>query len=98
MLRLSSRTVALSAVGAAAVAGCSTTVELLDEGPVEQSLSRQVAQTTGERPRSVTCPEDVTQAKGEEFDCEVNLADGSERKAAVTLTDDEGRFRFELKR
>ena len=33
---------------------------------------------------------------GDEGDPE--LADGTERKAAVTLTDGDGRFRFELKR
>ncbi len=61
-------------------------------------MTRQIMRDIGDRPRSVTCPEDVTQEQDEEFECTVKLADGSERKASVTLTDGDGHFRFELKR
>lgn len=83
---------------ALAASGCDTTDTLLDQFEVEDGIAAKLAKTDGKRPKSVTCPEDVKQEKGETFDCDIKYRDGTKATAKVELTNDDGAYTFSVER
>lgn len=85
------------AAGAAALAGttaCSTTLDTKD------AAQKIKANLEGQRPDlgsvTVTCPDSVPGTKGTTFTCTLTASDGTTAPIKVTLTDDNGRFDFEV--
>jgi uncharacterized protein DUF4333 len=71
----------------------------LDVRDAAKKISAKLEEQTGQRPRSVRCPdEDVKAKKGETFRCTVTGRDGSRFGLVATLTDDDGRFTFRVDR
>lgn len=73
---------------AVALAGCGT--KTLQEGQVEDLITKEIAKVTGKDGVKTTCPSDVEVKEGKTFDCDVKGADGSAGKAPVVIDDTSG--------
>ncbi len=82
-----------AALAALALPGCAKT---LDTGDVSKEIGASLEKEAGQKPKKVDCPSDVEVKEGKRFDCTVTAADGSTVKANVTLTDDDGKFRYQV--
>jgi outer membrane murein-binding lipoprotein Lpp len=92
-MRGTKRLLLAAAVGALALAGCSTTVNTDDlEGQIAQELEAQA----GVRARSVECPDDVAPEAGATFECTATAEDGSTATITVTQQDDQGNLSWEV--
>lgn len=62
-----------------------------DVSDLESKLEENFKEQTGVAAKSVTCPEDEAgdAAKGDEFTCDVEGADGNKGKATVEVRDDD---------
>lgn len=77
----------LPALGALALAGCSTKI---DDAAGEKAIRQAVGQQVGADVRSVTCPKNLIAKKGASFTCQVTGSDGTTGTAVVTENDDKG--------
>jgi hypothetical protein len=75
-------------VMALALASCSTTTTI-DQKKAEKLILDNVS-GANVKPEKVDCPSDVEAKKGETFTCTVSYDNGTEGKATVHMTDDEG--------
>jgi hypothetical protein len=92
------RAVACAAV-VAALAGCGGEEKrLLDMGPVERGIEREIERDRpGTDVIAVDCPEGVELRKGEVFQCTVQGSrQGEFAIATVTQVDDKGRVRYRV--
>lgn len=99
MTRLPARAVAAAAVAAAALAGCGGEERrLLDMGPVERGIAREIERDKpGTDVISVDCPDGVELRRGEIFQCTVQGSrQGEVAIATVTQVDETGRVRFRV--
>ncbi len=80
-------------LAALALPGCAKT---LDPDDVEKEIGSSLEREAGQKPKKVDCPADVEVKKDKRFDCTVTATDGSTVKANVTLTDDDGKFRYQV--
>ena len=87
------RLLPLMAVLALGLAGCAKT---LDTGDVASQIADSLGKEAGQKPKKVDCPSDVKVEDGKRFDCTVTAEDGSTVKAVVTLTGEEGKFRYQV--
>lgn len=59
-------------ISAGLLAGCEvSTYKLIDKSEVEQRVSQQLAETVGQAPDHVTCPEDLKAVVGTTMRCEL---------------------------
>lgn len=85
--------VALAALGAVALAGCSH--DNYDVGTAEREIGRFVARTyPAVKTGAVICPDDVDGKKGTKFECAAEI-EGQKLSIAVVMKDDEGNASFE---
>ena len=77
----------LACLVALALAGCASK---LDTDKIEVELKRGLADRTGARVASVTCPDDVDAKKGDAFRCTARTARGEQVALRVVQQDDEG--------
>ena len=76
-------------IAAVALAGCGG--KTIDADEVEDLIREGSA---NERViESITCPEDVKAGKGDRFECEIEITDGSEEAVTIEQLDDEGSVR-----
>lgn len=100
--RRSAPVVALLAVGL--LAGCSASGEVsigeksLDREDVEKTISSGLGDQAGLPDPKVDCPEaeDVDVEDGSEFVCTGTAPNGEQFPINVTLTDDDGGYRYEV--
>lgn len=82
-------------LAAASVSGCSAGTGGYDADRVEREIRDHVAETfPSVRVGRATCPEEIEEGAGAEFECEVNV-EGQPLTLAVTQTDDDGHATFE---
>jgi hypothetical protein len=71
----------------------------VDVQDASRKISSQLEERTGQKPRSVRCPDDEVEAKpGRQFRCTVTGRDGARFGLVATLTDDDGSFSFRVDR
>lgn len=74
------------------VAGCGKTIK---SGDLEQKIADSLQQQVGERPK-IDCPGGEKAKKGRSFDCTLTARDRTTTTVRVTLTDDNGRFTYQV--
>jgi NAD(P)H-hydrate repair Nnr-like enzyme with NAD(P)H-hydrate epimerase domain len=79
---------ALVAALALGIAACGE--EAVSKDEVESEVSSLIAQQTGEKPKSVDCPEDLKAEKGEKMRCDLTAGGGQKLGAEVTVTSVDG--------
>jgi hypothetical protein len=89
------RLVPLAAVPvlALSLAGCA---KKIDEGDLEGKISDNIAKQLGGQKPKVDCPGGKEAKKGSTFNCSATLA-GQKATIVVRLTDDDGKFTFQVK-
>jgi hypothetical protein len=68
----------------------------VDPRPVESEIGAQLTQRLSQQVR-VDCPQDVTRRGGTTFTCTATDAAGDERTVEVTITGDDGAYRWQLR-
>ena len=86
-------TAAVLACGALGLTACGT--KTVETGDVEKEISTKLEEQQGVKPDKVECPEDMEAKKGKKYTCTLT-AEGQELKTEVTMTDDDGKFEFEV--
>lgn len=82
-------------LAAVSAPGCSAGADGYDADRVEREIRDHVADTfPSVRVGRATCPEEIDEGAGAEFECEVNV-EGQSLTLAVTQTDDDGHATFE---
>nr|WP_243841634.1 DUF4333 domain-containing protein [Mycobacterium sp. DL592] len=76
-------------VAAAGAAGCSSGPKSVSKHDVESQISSKMTGADGQKPESVTCPEDLAAQKGAEVDCAMRY-DGKTSTVNVTVTSVDG--------
>lgn len=80
-------------VAALALTGCTKTIDEKDlEGKISDNIAKQLG---GQKPK-VDCPGGKKAKKGNTFNCTATLA-GQKATIQVRLTDDSGKFTFQVK-
>jgi hypothetical protein len=74
-----------------ALTGCDKTIE---QGSAESEISDKLQGLVGEKPKSVSCPDDIKAKAGERFKCDVEYSDGTKSSVSATATNDDGNFEF----
>ncbi|GAA1903812.1 hypothetical protein GCM10009737_00610 [Nocardioides lentus] len=85
----------LAALGLLTSCGAGT----VDAGTLEEQITNEVTEQTGEAPEGVTCPDDLEGEEGATTTCVLTATDGSEFDVAVDVTSVEGEqvnFNFEV--
>ena len=82
------------AAGVLVAAGCGD--KTVDTGDAEKKISDSIFDQRNVRV-DVSCPDDMKAKKGETYRCEVE-EDGQKLGVTLTMTDDDGGFRFEVDR
>jgi hypothetical protein len=83
------------AVAALGLAACSVDKQV-DTDRAEAEIKRSLSAQTGDRVRSVRCPDEVKAQKGERFRCVATVSDGSRVPIVVRQTDDDGGVRWNV--
>lgn len=91
-LHLRRGVIAALAAGALAAAGCGE--KTLDTGDAERKIADSIFEQRDVRV-DVSCPDDMKAKEGETYRCELTEG-GEELGVTITMTDDEGGFRFEV--
>lgn len=78
---------------ALSLSGCTKTI---DEGDLEGKISDNISKQLGGQKPKVDCPGGKKAKKGNTFDCSATLA-GQKATIVVKLTDDSGKFTFQVK-
>lgn len=86
--------IAALTAGALVAAGCGE--NKLDTGDAEKKISDEIFDQRNVRPEKVDCPSDMTAEKDKTYRCEITAPGGDKIGATVTMTDDDGGFRFEV--
>lgn len=100
MLNLSRRNssrVAMLALACAlpmTVAACGE--KTLDSGSAEEEISQKLEELRNVKPEKVECPDDMKAKKGDKYECTLTAPNGDELPVDLTMTDDEGKFEFEV--
>jgi hypothetical protein len=68
----------------------------VDPGPVETEIGTQLSQRLAQQVR-VDCPDGVTRRAGATFTCKATDAAGDQRTVEVTITSDDGAYRWQLR-
>lgn len=85
----------LPLLAALAITGCGASVGGgIDTDKAESEIRTLVEKQVGSGVKSVSCPDDVEEKKGDVFTCEVVGTDGSKGDVTVTQKDDEGNVNF----
>jgi hypothetical protein len=79
-------------VVALSLAGCTKTIK---QGDLENKISENISKQLGQKPK-VACPSGQKAKKGNSFNCTATLA-GQKATIVVKLTDDNGKFTFQVK-
>jgi hypothetical protein len=87
-------TLALAGASIFSLAACGQKV--LDPSSAEKLISGEVEKQVGATPKSVSCPDDMEAKKGATYDCTLTAPNGDKVGVKLTMTNDEGRFRFEV--
>jgi hypothetical protein len=74
-----------------ALTGCQKTIE---KDSAESEISNKLQGLVGEKPKSVSCPDDIEAKAGERFDCDVEYSEGTKSTVTGTATNDDGNFEF----
>lgn len=77
------------AVAVAGAAGCSTGAKTVSKHDVESQISTKMTGGNGQKPDSVTCPEDLAGQKGAEINCAMKY-DGKTSTVNVTVSSVDG--------
>ena len=74
------------ACGAVLITGCSfsTGSSAVSRHKVEKEVSDELTKTVGQRPKAITCPDDLKAVEGTKMRCQLQASDGS--KIGLTLT------------
>lgn len=78
-----------------ALAACGDPADTLDGAATQRAVGRAVAADVAPEVTSTRCPEEIDKAKGESFECTVELAEVGSLVVEVTQVDDEGRLDVE---
>ena len=68
----------------------------LDTGDAERQIADKLDELRNVRPKEVSCPDDMKAKKGETYRCTITAPNGEQIGATVEMTDDDGKFRFEV--
>lgn len=74
--------------------GCGTKTVQGEEA--EKKIADSLTQRVGQRPGAVECPSQIEAKVGQKARCKLRASDGSEIGLTVTMTDDTGRFDYEV--
>ena len=69
----------------------------LESGSAEEEISEKYSELSGEKVDKVECPDDMKAKKGEKYECTLTDSKGDEKPVDLEMTDDDGRFEFEVK-
>jgi hypothetical protein len=83
------------AIAALSAAGCSPEKQI-DTNRAEADIKSTISAQTGDRVRSVRCPDEVVAEKGKRFRCTATVSDGSRLRVVVIQTNDDGGVRFRI--
>jgi hypothetical protein len=86
-----SAALSLTALGLVA---CGTTT--IDSSSAEKSIADNIQKQIGQRPKAVSCPDDIEAKKGSTFNCKVTAANGKTATVKASQTDDNGHFNFTI--
>ena len=68
----------------------------LDTGDAERQIADKLDELRNVRPKEVSCPDEMKAKKGQRYRCTITAPNGEKIGATVEMTDDDGRFRFEV--
>ena len=94
--RKPARRAAALALAAAAVGLAACGEKTLDTGDAEKQIADKLVELRNVRPKEVSCPDEMKAKKGERYRCTITAPNGEKIGATVEMTDDDGRFRFEV--
>jgi hypothetical protein len=86
--------VPVGVVAALGLAACGDTT--IDTSSAEKSISENIQKQLGQKPKSVSCPDEIKAKKGGTFTCTVTASDGAKATIKATQTDDNGHFNFTI--
>jgi hypothetical protein len=89
------RALFVGVVLAATATSCSST-KTFNQKDLQNQIADQLANKVGQRPASVTCPDNVKAKTGTKFRCTLTADDGSKIGLTGTATSDSGRFSIEV--
>lgn len=86
--------IAALTAGALVAAGCGDNT--LDTADAEKKISDEIFDQRNVRPEKVDCPKEMKAEKDKTYRCQITAPGGDKIGATITMTDDDGGFRFEV--
>ncbi len=97
MLRISALALwCACAVGVSACGGSDTEPVEIDTGEIETKVSDGYFEQTGQRVKSMTCPDELESVKGATASCKLTTFEGNSGDIKVVVLDTEGNIRWDV--
>ena len=93
------RRVCVAPVAVACVVGlaaCGVGTKSIKGSEVEKQISDKIFEQRQARAKSIDCPKELEAKKGKKYECTLTAPNGDQLPVAVEMTDDNGKYKFEV--